>query len=482
MSQTKQNSFIGNSAIILIVRTCNIVSSLLVMLLMSNLMSTTEYGAYQTFWIQLSILSVICGMGIAVWAFTYSINELSYIVSNISRNKIYLYFSAIFIIAFGFSFYQVHYNEILFDSYILLLPTIIYFVCFTLNVILDSLLIIAKKLKLLVAMSVLYALFYTFIHVAYIFGKIEWNNAISLLAIVAVSKFCWMFFSIKNLLFVKQNVASNEIISLATVKKLWLNIGFNDIFQFTIKWLDKLIVTLILSKEIAAVYVNATYEIPVFSLVASSVYSASLIKLNAIKGKKYEIVDFLRNTSTLLGIFTFASLCYFYFFAEEFFTTIFSKKYLGGVAIFMVAIMKLPCKNFNLTGYLQHANRGDLINKGAILDAIISIALMYPLYLLWGLPGMALSIVVSTFAQVFYYNYHSANLLEISMLKLMPYNRWLIQLLVFGVLSYTIHLLLTKSGLSDVWIMFAGILIIGTIAVLWLYYFYKKVNLKEFKI
>src|SRR5690606_36468121 len=131
---------------------------LLVMLLMSNLMSTTEYGAYQTFWIQLSILSVICGMGIAVWPFTYSINELSYIVSNISRNKIYLYFSAIFIIAFGFSFYQVHYTEILFDSYILLLPTIIYFVCFTLNVILDSLLIIAKKLKLLVAMSVLYAL------------------------------------------------------------------------------------------------------------------------------------------------------------------------------------------------------------------------------------------------------------------------------------------------------------------------------------
>src|SRR5690606_31054570 len=196
-------------------------------------------------------------------------------------------------------------------------------------------------------------------------------------------------------------------------RKLWLHVVFNDVFQSTMRWVDKLIVLMILSTTSAAIYINATYEIPIYTLVASAVYSASLIKLNNIAGNKQSIIALLRSTSALLGIFTFSSFCYFFFFAEEFIATIFSEKYLAGLSVFLIAIFKLPAKNFNLTGYLQHANRGDVINKGTLWDAVISIGLMYPLYLLMGMGGIALAMVISTFFQMFYYTYFASKILSI---------------------------------------------------------------------
>ncbi len=478
MRSTNNTSFIGNSALILIVRSCNIVSILLVMLLMSNVMSVADYGAFQTFWIQISVLSVLCGLGIPAWSFTYNAKDLSFVANSISRSKYFLYFFGIFVVALSFSIYQV-FNNTLFDNKILILTTAVYFICFTLNVIVESLVIICRKFKLLLALSILYAVLYSLIHIAYIYGYIEWSMVMLALMSIAITKFCLLFFSIKNQIFSKKiEHTYAPAVELKAVKKLWLNIGFNDVFQSAFRWVDKVVVSIILSAEIAAIYVNATFEIPIFALVASSVYSASLIKLNSISGKNKEIISFLRNTSTLLGIFTFSSLCYFFFFAEEFLTTVFSEKYLVGVSIFLVSIFKLPCKSFNLTGYLQHANKGNIINKGSILDAIITLALMYPLYLLWGLHGMALSIVISTIAQVLYYNYHSAKLLSISPLKLMPFNLWFLQIIAFGLLSYVAHLLLINTGMSSIWVMLIGLALIGTIALLWMAYSYRKLKFK----
>jgi hypothetical protein len=89
---------------------------------------------------------------------------------------------------------------------------------------------------------------------------------------------------------------------------------------------------------------------------------------------------------------------------------------------------------------------------------------MYPFYLMLGLPGVALSIVVSSYVQAAFYMYHTGKVLNVPILSLLPVANWVVKLFVFFLLFITIHYLLDKYYSEQI-VLFLGGGIAGIVTI-----------------
>lgn len=254
---------------------------------------------------------------------------------------------------------------------------------------------------------------------------------------------------------------------LSSMRKLWMHMYLYDIIQVSFLWLDKFIISLLMSKEEAAVYINGSLNIPFLPLAFAAVSSAALMQLSRLSVKRHQ-VKVMHHVGRLLSSMAFPLFFFLLFFRQEFIFVFFSEKYEAAIPIFLCSIMILPIRAYNHTIILQSRERGHIINRGAILDMLLAVSLMYPLYLLWGLPGVALSFVLSTVVQVLYYFYHSRKLLNVKGRELLPLKNWLIKFTGFGLLGFLLHLFLPDTWPYLLRLLLAG-LTMGMIAggILW---------------
>jgi len=156
------------------------------------------------------------------------------------------------------------------------------------------------------------------------------------------------------------------------------------------------------------------------------------------------------------------------YFRQEFIYFFFSEKYAAAIPIFLCSILILPIRAYNHTIILQSRERGNIINRGAVLDMVLAVLLMYPMYLWLGLPGVALSFVCSTVIQVIYYFYHSRKLLQVKGPELLPLSNWFFKFAGFAVLGFLLHIGLPAVLTGAIRLLTAGS-IMGGIAgsILW---------------
>jgi peptidoglycan biosynthesis protein MviN/MurJ (putative lipid II flippase) len=105
-----------------------------------------------------------------------------------------------------------------------------------------------------------------------------------------------------------------------------------------------------------------------------------------------------------------------------------------------MATLVLPLRAYSFTTLLQRLHKGNIINIGAVGELALACLLMYPLYLYMGLPGVALSFVISTYLQAGYYLFFTGKYLSASPLSLIPIFNWCIKLIILSILFTGIHL------------------------------------------
>jgi hypothetical protein len=94
---------------------------------------------------------------------------------------------------------------------------------------------------------------------------------------------------------------------------------------------------------------------------------------------------------------------------------------------------------FNYTIIFQKHERGDIINTGVLLDIGATLALVYPLYLFMGLPGIALSFVLGTYIQAGFYLYKMTRILQQPIHRIVPITNLLMKFLFYGLLVYGLY-------------------------------------------
>lgn len=433
--QPKHNSLFSNALFIFLARFFPSLAGTLIVIFFSRDLHKEVYGAYQNFWIQLNILCPIACFGIHTVILTYSPAVLVKLKDALSFRAFIFYGIWVMVLSGFFAILQYHSLHLHFS-----LPYFYMFV-FSLSFIVESVLIVFKNFKTLVIVNIIYSIIFLLFHLLYVYKGLQLEQLFKYLLLLCCCRFIVYFISV-FFSFKKQHADTNEI-ALADVRKLWLHLGVYDVVQNLSNWIDKFIVTLLLGFTVSAVYFNGTQNIPFLPILLAAVGSAALIQLGAAKENDNTLhaVSLANQSGKLLSCVVFPVFYYLLFFRYELFDVLFKTKYSASIPIFTISLFIIPVRAYSFTSILQNRHKGAIINTGAIGELILACLLMYPLYKLLGLPGLALSFIISTYIQAIFYLVYTARILKINVLSLIPYYNWFIKLIVFAIIFISIHYL-----------------------------------------
>jgi len=411
-----------------------------------------DYGRYQAFWSQLNIFNAIGGAGIGLVIYSYAPEQLITLLKNVRKRHFAGYFLFLVICGLVFGLLQ-HRNAVM------LTVSALFLCLFALSNIADAFLIMLRRLKILVMINLLYAFLFFLVHFLFLYRFFDLNLLLwSLLPLLLLKPVCSLLAAnIPAVRSLFRAPAGNT--SAGNMFSFWRHMYFYDIIQVAFLWLDKFIISLLFSSTQTAVYVNGTLNIPFLPILFTAISGGALLHLTTDDSRQAQLAT-VRNVGRLLSSVAFPLCIFLLFFSKEFIIFFFSDKYLASVPVFVCSLLILPVRAYGHTIILQRHEKGRIINRGALMDIALAVALMYPMYVWIGLPGVALSFVVSTFLQVIYYFLQTRKLLHAGIYDLLPVANWVKKAVGFGLLGLLLYYSLPLY-FSPVWRLVIGGGIIG---------------------
>jgi O-antigen/teichoic acid export membrane protein len=432
---TGKNSLAGSSIFIFVARFFPSLATLLVIFLFSRRLSMQAYGAYQYFWIQLNVFYPLVCWGIHVLVLTYPPSWITHMLHSITGRQWTIYAFWVTTLCVAFAWLQTVALPVPFGV------GFFFLLCWSLTILLESGLIVFRNFKVLVSVNIVYAALFLFVHWYALYrGMAIQQLFLLLLLLTAVKLLCYSLSFFSSL---RHHRGYDFPAATRKTRTLWLHLGFYDVTQLLFNWVDKFAISLFMPATISAVYFNGAMNIPFLPLLLSAAASAVLMQTAHGQGATdtKTLVRSLHNTGRWLSCIVFPLFFFLLVFRYPLFEVLLSGKYAASVPIFALSILALPIRAYSFTTALQKMHRGDIINIGSVADLLIACSLMYPLYRLLGLPGVALSFVVSTYLQALYYLYQSSRLLGVPMSRLVPLADWLYKLIIFGFLFIAVRYL-----------------------------------------
>lgn len=454
------NGLVSNSFFIFLIRFFPSLAILLVVVFFSRNLSQHEYGSYQNFWVQLYLLGAIAIIGIPAFVLTYSPEFVKSIIQKISSST-YVKIIA-WIVLVGAVFSWLRYQDVQLPWYI----STGFFIVYSLNAISEAMLIVCRRFGFLLIINGFYTLVFLLLHYWVLIDEHTMGQLFSYLLLLGTTRLIISAIAARYHLSTISGSGSEQY-TMADIRSLWRHIGIYDAFNRFITWIDKFAVSLIFTASVSAVYFNATYDIPFLPLLLGAVGGAALMQMSGLKSEDNDKGAILisNHTARLLSAVVFPLFFFLFVFREELFTVLLTAKYAESVPIFAVTVFIVPLRAYNFTSILQNRHKGKVINMGALLDAIIAFGLMYPLYQLYGLLGIALSFVISSYIQGAYYLYQTGKILKTSIKELIPLKNWLIKLIVFSTTFISTHYLLSERFNDGNVLLLGGILMVITLLI-----------------
>ena len=223
-----------------------------------------------------------------------------------------------------------------------------------------------------------------------------------------------------------------------------MQLGIYDASQILFRWIDKAIVGRIVGRELFAVYVVGTTDVPFMHTLLGAAGGGLLQQLSQEPKTTEARVALMRFSGATLSRIVFPVFFFLFFFRAAFIEVVFSNKYLDSIPLFAISSLAIPLRAYNFSSMLQHLNKVHIINLGALIDLGIAIVLSLPLYFWKGLPGVALAFTACSYAQALFYLYHTSKALGCPMLRLIPWKAWGIQLILFGSAAIVLHNVLAQ--------------------------------------
>ena len=432
----KKNAFYSNSVLIFITRFFPSLANLAVMMYYSKRLPESIYGNYNNFWIQLNVFYPIVSFGLPALIMTYSGDSVRRSIQSIKTRQ-YLLFCT-WAIALGSTFAFMEWSRLQMPFFVSLLFLLSYGLIF----IFESVVMVFKNFGLLIAVNIGYSVAYWLAHYFILKDAFSVSKIFFILLIInALRVFIYSIYVGYRLRAKQSEITIVELPEMKKLRSLWFHLGLYDIIQNWSTWVDKFIISLIFSSSISAAYYNGSQNIPFLPLLISAAGTAVLMQLAAGEkhNEKEDTIRLMNQSGRVLSCIVFPVFFFLLAFSHEFFLKVFTNRYENAVPIFIAALLILPVRAYNFTTVLQRLHKGAIINKGAIGEIIIAMLLMYPLYLWLGLPGLALSFVISTYMQATYYIVSTAKILEVSAFQLMPVANWLVKFVAIGVIFFGIH-------------------------------------------
>lgn len=435
---TVYKSVLKNAAYIFFIKLFPAFASIIVLVLYSRNLPQTDYGNYQELWVKILLFGTLAYIGLPVTIITYSADFIKYFFRQIRPRHVVLYALWALLCVGTFGYFMFHLGL---PVWLLVALPLLY----AGHAVQEALLMASKKMTRLLVVNAMYALYFLGVHVAFLEGYdlirlLQWLSLGMLVRLVLLTL-------LVVLVYKRVEVQHLTADALHQAQKLWMHLGLYDLIQTLFRYVDKFILVHLLSAGLFAVYFNGVQsaEVPLLPYLLGAVASSLLLQLSDKTHAATQSFQLLRESGKLLSCIVFPLFIFLFLFAEEIFVLVFTEKYLDSVSVFRAAICVLPLRSYNYTTMLQHLHRGAIINKGAILDLLLAVALMYPFYQWWGIVGVAFAFVLSTYLQVVYYLWQTARLASVQLVQLLPLKNWVLKLLGCSMLLFTLDYLLQSA-------------------------------------
>jgi O-antigen/teichoic acid export membrane protein len=458
----RTDRFFSNSVFIFLTRFFPVLAALLIQMYYSRQLSQSAYGSYQNFWVQLTIFAAIACAGVHIFIVTYPPDLLIRLIFKGQRKYFLYFFSWLFITCIAFAWFQ---NG---NDYGYILPFVFLFT-HAVSAIGESFLIVFKRTKYIAWVNVIYASAFVGLHYVAFQSHIALGELfLYILALMLLRLAVYVLLSNFYIQANKQAALASELIATG-IGKLWLHMGLYDFLNVLSRWVDKFVVSLLLAESISGIYFNGAVDIPFIPLIVGAAGSATLIQLANKKDKSEPAytIALAHRSSRLLATIIFPLFFFFVLYRYEIFDLVFTSKFEEAVPIFLASCFMIPLRAYTFTTVLQNRNKGNIINAGAVLDLVLALSLVYPLYQAFGLAGIALSFTLATYVQAAFYLIYTSKLLQVSVLRLIPYRYWITLLIIFACSFIGIHYVssayLTSAISLTLGVIFTAVVILVTL-------------------
>jgi len=465
---TVYKSVFKNAAYIFFIKLFPAIASIIILIVFSRKLPADVYGRYQDFWVKLLLIGTLAYAGLPVTIITYSASILRQLARQISPRHVLLYLIWFFASLAAFAFFLKQHQ----------LPLLLLFgvlLSYVVHAVQEALVMASAKMRGLLVANTAYALYFLAVHLYFLedFHLLQlWWWLVLGMAVRALFLSAIIFAIYKP-------VAPVEIATVdqRKARNLWLHLGFYDLIQTAFRYGDKFILASVLTANVFAIYFNGSQaaDVPLLPYLLGAVASALLIQLSGDAADPSKSYKLLRASGIILSGVVFPLFFFLWFYATEIFTLVFTEKYLTSVPVFLVALLVLPLRAYSFTTLLQHLHQGAIINKGAVLDLLLALAMMYPFYLVFGLPGVPLAFVLSTYVQVGYYLWQTSRLTGVSVRKMLPLKNWVVRFAGFGVITWLLHTGL-HSILDGGFPLLAGFVSTAVLMLLSVWYSMRRLN------
>ncbi|TGE17826.1 polysaccharide biosynthesis protein [Hymenobacter elongatus] len=440
-------TLLGNSAYIFLIRFFPTLATVVALVWLSRHMSPAWYGRYQSFWVQWQVLHVVACLGLPTLVLTYPAALINGLVRGTSRRQAAVVAGWWVVVAGGLMAVQWLTNSLFAPwqagAFLLLSVPV---------AVLEAYALLGRQFRPVALISVTYAGIFGLSH-ALLVGEVlsstqlmYWlllGNGLRLGALAQLAR--------------RQYHAAAGPVAWHTVRSLWFHTALNEVVQVLFRWVDKFALNFLLPAALFALYFNGTLDVPFLPLLLGAAGSALLLHFGQPDLPDAARLATLKTAATVLGRIVFPLFFFLILFRAELFGVVFAHRYDAAVPLFLVSSLVIPLRAYNFTALLQHKGCGRIITIGAVLDLLLALGLMYPLYRLLGLAGVALAFVVSTYCQAGFYVVHTARLLAVRWFDVLPWRSWAGQFAGFGLGFLLLHLLLSRFFTEQVVLLSAGV-------------------------
>ncbi|MDQ6755855.1 MAG: oligosaccharide flippase family protein [Bacteroidota bacterium] len=439
----------------------------LITILYSRHLSYDNYGKFQSIWMYTNIINVFISFGITSVLLSSNLSFLFAFIKRHAIKIIFFYFFQWIIVLAVFFWYGKNFSS---STKFLL---IVFIIIQNVITILETLQIKNHKEKFVFSINFIYAMLFFAWHYYILLNGFHLDNLIKGIIIISLIKAFLLFFFKKNYVAVSAESGGDD-----SFMKHWIYLGLNDMFGVLAKWIDKLFLLYLLTAADFAVFFNGSFEIPLFALLVSVVGSVLLIDISSKVSEKQNVIQIFNEGFRILSLIVFPLFLFLFFFRVELFAIFFKHKYDASLPIFLISIFILPVRINNYSSILQCYSSGKKILAGSALDIFIIIILLLIFYPAMGTKGVAMSIVIGTYSQAFYYLWQSAKVLGTQVLTLLP-----VKILALRLISFTFAFAIFYFSIikfSNEIKLLMGAIFTATVILISIYFYFAKKQLLSY--
>ncbi len=399
--QSNDLAVVKKAGLVSLSRVINLLGLLITTIILARYLTKAEFASYDQMWLIFNTITPIISFAFTSSIYFFGAKERSseYIKSVFLFLTVVGLFLGVSLFLFSHEISSLLNNPHFATNLLYFAPFLIFSIP---SLTLDAILILKTEFKKLFLVTALTVLSYLTVVIFTVLLERDIFFIFSGLSIISFARFVYSGYEVKKSFgcdFKTCNFTSHLKEILAYTTPLMLG----HISASLSRQVDKYIIANNFPAELYAIYTVGAKELPLVPLVTSSFISVIFPEISKLYGlgENSKIANLINNVIRTTSLIIIPIFSYLLFFSKEFVLLLFSEKYVESVAIFRIYLFFLPVRVLLYSPILSALGRQKIYMLVSIFDLILNASLGVILVKIFGMPGSAIAVIVSTYFETF---------------------------------------------------------------------------------